>query len=84
MEYETVAVEHVDYGRNKFLEVTRKRILSEDSEFINIAKGYYTPKGDRRYQRGIGFPINEELIEALVATLRRLSKDAASEGRAPD
>ena len=79
MEYETVAVQHVDYGRNKFLEVTRKRIPSESSEFINIAKGYYTTNGERRYQRGIGFPIEDALIEELIEKLRVISKEDSAE-----
>jgi hypothetical protein len=55
MEYETLLSEYVDYGRNKFIEISKKKVVSENAVFLNISKGYYTPEGGRRYQRGIGF-----------------------------
>lgn len=72
MEYETIVAEYVDYGRNKFVEVSRKRVLPEGNEFLNISKGYYTPNGERRYQGGIGFPVEEEIVNNLVEKLQSL------------
>lgn len=70
MEYETIASEYVDYGKNKFLEVSRKKVLPDDVEFLNISKGYYTPDGQRRYQNAIGFPLDKELAKSLVEKVR--------------
>ncbi|MFC2154742.1 hypothetical protein ACFLRC_04605 [Candidatus Altiarchaeota archaeon] len=79
MKYETITTHYIDYGRNKFLEISKKKILPEDNEFINIAKGYYTPKGDRRYQRGIGFPLQEEIISDLVEKLELIKQEKEAE-----
>lgn len=70
MEYETIVSEYVDYGRNKFLEVSKKKVLPENTIFLNISKGYYTPEGEKRYQRGIGFPNEKEIVESLIKKLQ--------------
>ncbi|MFH1402987.1 MAG: hypothetical protein ABIH11_01800 [Candidatus Altiarchaeota archaeon] len=70
MEYETIVSEYVDYGRNKFIEVSRKKVLPDQTEFLNISKGYYTPDGEKRYQRGIGFPVEESIVSSLINKLQ--------------
>lgn len=72
MEYETIMANYVDYGRNKFLEVSRKRVKPEMNEFLNISKGYYTPDGERRYQGGIGFPDDEQIVKELIGKFEAL------------
>jgi len=70
MEYKTLVSEYVDYGRNKFLEISKKKVKSDDTVFLNISKGFYTPDGERRYQRGIGFPNEKEVVNNLIDKLR--------------
>ena len=74
MEYETLVSEYLDYGRNKFLEISKKRILPDETIFLNISKGYYTPDGERRYQRGVGFPNDKEFVNELIKKLKEISK----------
>jgi hypothetical protein len=75
MEYETLSSEYLDYGRNKFLEISKKRPLPEGEIFLNISKGYCTPEGERRYQKGIGFPNNKEFVKEFMEKLKKISKD---------
>lgn len=75
MEYETIASEYLDYGRNKFLEMSKKKPLPEGEVFLNISKGYYTPEGERRYQKGIGFPNDKEFVKQLIDKLKKISKE---------
>ena len=70
MEYETLLSEYVDYGRNKFIEISKKRVVPENAVFLNISKGYYTPDGNKRYQRGIGFPPEKEIVAGLIERLQ--------------
>jgi hypothetical protein len=85
MEYETILSEYVDYGRNKFIEISKKKVVPENAVFLNISKGYYTPDGSKRYQRGIGFPPEEEivngLIEKLQAVMGSFTDDELSSGK---
>lgn len=70
MEYETIVSEYVEYGRNKFIEISKKRVNPEGAVFLNISKGYYTPDGQKRYQRGIGFPPEGNIVGDLIAKLQ--------------
>lgn len=74
MEYETIVSEYVDYGRNKFLEISKKKALPDGTIFLNISKGYYTPEREKRYQRGIGFPNEKEVVENLIKKLQAISQ----------
>ena len=74
MEYETILSEYVDYGRNKFIEVSKKCVMPEKAIFVNISKGYYTPDGGKRYQRSIGFPPEEAIVAGLVEKLQTIMK----------
>ena len=73
MDYETIAIETLDYGKNKFLEVSKKKAMPDENVFLNISKGYYTPDGEKRYQRGIGFPDDAEFVSQLVEKLQAVS-----------
>jgi len=76
--YEVIKTETVNYGVNKFIELSRKIPKNEDGspgqEFISISKGYYTPNGERRYKEGLGFPsdakVTEEIIEKIKAVVQ--------------
>jgi len=73
VEYESIKSEFLDYGANKFIEVSRKRVLPDEAEFINISKGYYTHNGERRYQGGIGFPVDQELVDKIIKELGEIA-----------
>ncbi|MBD3260289.1 MAG: hypothetical protein GF334_01205 [Candidatus Altiarchaeales archaeon] len=75
VEYESIKSEFIDYGVNKFIEVSRKKVMPDDNEFLNISKGYYTPQGERRYQGGIGFPVDGDIVSNIVTKLKEVSKE---------
>jgi hypothetical protein len=84
MEYETILSEYVDYGRNKFIEVSKKRVMPDNAVFLNISKGYYTPEGERRYQRGIGFPPEADIVNGLIEKLQVVVQEGGVEGAAAE
>jgi hypothetical protein len=81
MEYETIASEYVDYGRKKFIEISKKRLLTENNEnavFLNISKGFYTTTGEKRYRGGIGFPPEEEIVNGIIEKLQSVMNSGDS------
>ena len=84
MEYETISSEYVDYGRNKFIEVSKKRVMPDNAVFLNISKGYYTPEGEKRYQRGIGFPPEAEIVNGLIDKLNVILAAADDAGQSAE
>ncbi len=75
MEYETIKSENLDYGKNKFLEISKKKVLPDENIFLNISKGYYTPDGEKRYQRGVGFPCEKDFVDEFIKKLDSIMED---------
>lgn len=72
--YDALKTETVNYGNNKFLEISRKiaKQAEEDegNEFVSISKGYYALDGQKKYKGGLGFPNDVKLIEEIIEKLR--------------
>ena len=53
VQFETIKSEKVNFGRNNFLEVARKRAKTSDgtNEFISVSRGYYLPDKSERFKR---------------------------------
>ncbi len=68
VEFETIKAEKVNFGRNNFLEVARKRAKTTDgtNEFISVSRGYYLPDRSERFKHSLTIPDDPE-IRAFVA-----------------
>jgi len=68
VQFETIKSEKVNFGRNNFLEVARKRAKTSDgtNEFISVSRGYYLPDKTERFKRSLTIPDDAE-IRAFVA-----------------
>ena len=68
VQFETIKAEKVNFGRNNFLEVARKRAKTSDgtNEFISVSRGYYLPDRSERFKRSLTIPDDPE-IRAFVA-----------------
>ncbi len=44
-EFETVRAEEIKFGRNNFIEIARKKVITDsgENEFISIGRGFYLP-----------------------------------------
>mgnify|MGYP001588641624 CR=1 FL=1 len=68
VQFETIRAEKVNFGRNNFLEVARKRATTAEgtNEFISVSRGYYLPDKSERFKRSLTIPADPE-IRAFVA-----------------
>ena len=68
VEFETIKSEKVNFGRNNFLEIARKRATTSEgtNEFISLSRGYYLPDKSERFKRSLTIPDDPE-IRAFVA-----------------
>lgn len=73
VEYETLKEGRVDYGRNKFVEVSTRKIKDKPDQapFVNLMKGYYDDQGNKKYNKGFGFPKDPKLIDGIIAELQK-------------
>ena len=73
--FETIVEERMNFGRNNFVEVARKKVIDEsdrENEFISISRGFFTNDGEPRYSKGktVTIPVNEADVIHLVAHRR--------------
>ena len=71
VEFETVKAEEVKFGKNNFIEVARKKAVSdnEEREFVSISRGYYLPDGSKRWKASITLPDEKEKREKIAKLL---------------
>lgn len=76
VEFKTIKAEEVKFGRNSFVEIARKKAISDEgeNEFISISKGFYTPEGSKRFSRGknISLPNEPDVVKEVSDKLKKV------------
>lgn len=72
--FETIRAEKVNFGRNNFLEVARKRATTADgtNEFISVSRGYYLPDKTERFKRSLTIPDDPEVRAFIAEKIKNL------------
>jgi len=72
--FETIRAEKVNFGRNNFLEVARKRATTSEGtkEFIPVSRGYYLPDKTERFKRSLTIPDDAEVRVFVADRIRSL------------
>jgi len=74
VQFETVKAEKINFGRNNFLEVARKRAKTPEgtNEFISVSRGYYLPDKTERFKRSLTIPDDPEIRSFVAEKIRSL------------
>ncbi|HDD57509.1 MAG TPA: hypothetical protein ENI14_02110 [Thermoplasmatales archaeon] len=74
VEFETLKAEEVAFGRNNFIEVSRKKARTDEgeNEFIAVSRGYYLPDGSKRWKASIALPTEREKLERIATLITSL------------
>ncbi len=74
VQFETIKAEEVKFGNNNFIEVARKKAITEEGEntFISLSRGFVTPNGEKRYRKSFTVPINDEVIDFLSKKIKEV------------
>jgi hypothetical protein len=74
LEFETVKAEKIDFGRNNFLEVARKRAITPEgtNEFISVSRGYYLPDKSERFKRSLTIPDDPAIKDFVAEKIKTL------------
>lgn len=69
--FEVINEKTLKFGKNKFLEISRKKAVTPEgeNEFISISKGFFTPDGQKRFKNALGFEFNQELLKQVSEAL---------------
>lgn len=74
VEYKTIKSEEIKFGNNNFIEIARKKALSDDGErdFLSIAKGFVDARGQKRYKQSLTVPDSKEVVEFVAQKLKEM------------
>ena len=74
VQFETIRAEKVNFGRNNFLEVARKRATTPEGtkEFISVSRSYYLPDKTERFKRSLTIPDDPEVRAFVAEQIRAL------------
>jgi len=74
VEYETIEAEEIKFGRNNFIEVARKKAVSEqgENEFISISRGYYLDDGSKKWKASIALPAEQDKREHIAELINKI------------
>lgn len=72
--FETLKSEKKEFGRNNFLEVARKKAITDDgeNEFISVSRGYFLPDGSERFKKSLTIPDDEEIKKFVAKSILEL------------
>lgn len=74
VEFQTIKAEEVKFGSNNFIEVARKKAVTEEGakEFISISRGYYLQDGAKAWKSSITLPDEKEKREKIAKLIKSL------------
>jgi hypothetical protein len=72
--FETLKSEKKEFGRNNFLEVARKKAITDEgeNEFISVSRGYFLPDGSERFKKSLTIPDDDDIKEFVAKNIREL------------
>lgn len=70
VQFEAMKTEEIKFGRNNFLEIARKKAVTDEgeNEFVSVSRGFYTQDNQKRFRNSIAFPPSE--LEAVLKALQ--------------
>ena len=72
VEFETVKSKEVKFGKNSFIEVSKRRVKTPvgENEFIAISRGYYLPDETKRWRASIALPNEKDKREKIAEMIK--------------
>ena len=74
VKFETIKSEEMKFGNKNFVEVARKKAVSEtgENEFVSISRGFFAQDGSKRFTKSIAVP--DEVADFIADKLKEMKK----------
>ena len=74
VDFVTIRADKISFGRHNFIEVARKRAVTDEgeNEFISISRGYYLPDGSERFKKSLTIPDEQNVKEFIINKINSL------------
>lgn len=72
MEFETLKSKEVRFGKNNFIEISKRQVKTplDENEFYAISRGYYLPDGTKRWRASIALPTEKDKRKQISDILK--------------
>jgi hypothetical protein len=72
VEFKTLKSKEVKFGKNSFVEVSKRKVITPtgENEFIAISRGYYLPDKSKRWRSSIALPAEKEKREEIAKLIK--------------
>lgn len=76
VEFEKIEGEIVEFGENEFIEVGRKKAVSDEGEraFVSLSRGFIADDGSRRYKSNFSIPADQDVLAFIVEHLPEMAE----------
>lgn len=76
VDFKTLEGKEVKFGNNDFIQVARKKAVSEDGEnvFISLSRGFFGEDDERVWKKNFSIPDDDEVLGAIVEALEKLKE----------
>ncbi len=73
VEFKTLKAEEVKFGRNSFIEISRRKVTTPagENEFVAVSRGYYLPDKTKRWRSSIALPNDKEKREKIAELIKK-------------
>jgi len=76
IKFETIKSEEVKFGKNNFIEIARKKAVTqqgESTEFIALSRGFFGRDGMKRFKRSLTVPDDIDVIDFVCNSIKAMS-----------
>jgi hypothetical protein len=72
VEFKTLKAKEVKFGRNSFIEVSKRKVKTpiDENEFFAISRGYYLPDKTKRWRASIALPNEKDKREKIADLIK--------------
>ena len=77
VEFKTLKSKEVKFGRNNFIEISKRRVITPvgENEFYAISRGYHQPDGTKRWRASIALPPEKDKREKIADIIKSFNKN---------
>ena len=77
VEFETLKSKEVKFGKNSFIEISKRKVKTPigENEFIAISRGYYLPDNTKRWRASIALPNEKDKRDKIADMIKSFDKE---------
>jgi len=72
VEFETIKSKEIKFGKNSFIEISKRKVKTPigENEFIALSRGYYLPDKTKRWRASIALPNEKDKRQEIAELIK--------------